>query len=195
MDMCEMIVEPPLDQRMGVPPTVLRQLASDFGKAFGIEAELVEPCAFERLEAGDLLYISSVGLINVQEGGDEFEAAEFDSHIVVVERVTRTSLTVINPDCKQVGSGFTYDSWGRMKIPASKLDSIWKTTRSDGVTTDRAAVLLRGTKKRGRHQKVHTLRTWWWWWWRWGFGGRIYLIFIHTHTHTHTHIHTYTNAG
>lgn len=164
---CEAILDPPLNEREGLCPQLLRDLASKFGRFFGLEAELVEPCTYGQLEAGDLLYINSVGLKNIQ-GGHEFEAAEFDSHIVVVERVTKNHLMVINPDCKQVGRDFTHYVWGRMKIRSSELESIWSTSRSDGVNTERAAVILRKrprdprlmralrqARKRGRDQQVH----------------------------------------
>ena len=141
-ELCNAVVGPTLNHRLGLRPTELRQLSKDAGINFGISAHLAEPCSFEVLQAGDLIYINSVGLKNLQ-GGYEYEASEYDSHIVVVEHVSRTSLTVINPDCKKVGKGFTHDSWGRMKIPAKKLDSIWSTTRSDGFTTKKAAVLIR----------------------------------------------------
>ena len=141
-EVCRAVEEPSLNRRIGLHPTALRELACKVGSRFGIEATLVEPCTYQELRPGDLIYLNSVGLKNLQ-GGYQYVDAEFDSHIVMVERATAEYLKVINPDCRQVGDDFHHDVWGRMHIAASDLDTIWKTSRVDGMTTKKVAVLLR----------------------------------------------------
>ena len=75
-----------------------------------------------------LLYVSSVELMNAQ-GCDQFELPVQDSHVVMLEKVRRNgTLVVINPDRKlnpHTGE-FIEDTWGRMLIPKSAIEQVWK---------------------------------------------------------------------
>jgi hypothetical protein len=132
----------PLRERPGLSPHELCALGTIVGQAHGITAMLSHPCKASELAAGDLMYVGSIPLKNAQ-GGVQYENAEFDSHIVMVERIEPECVIVINPDCRKCGTGFRHDKWGRMRIPFVELDTVWTTTRNDQTKTKRAAVLLR----------------------------------------------------
>ena len=105
-----------------------------------------ETCATSLLTPGMLLYVSSVELMNAQ-GCDQFELPAQDSHVVMLEKVRRNgTLVVINPDRKlNTPTGeFLEDTWGRMLIPKSTIEQVWKTVRHDNTTTRRCAI---GTQK------------------------------------------------
>jgi hypothetical protein len=132
----------PLRDRPGLSPDELCALATAVGQTHGMTAMLSQPCKVSDLAAGDLMYVGSIPLKNAQ-GGNEYEDAEFDSHIVMVESMEPQCVVVVNPDCRKCGAGFRHNIWGRMRIPLAQLETVWMTTRSDGTTTTRAAVLLR----------------------------------------------------
>jgi hypothetical protein len=101
-----------------------------------------ETCATSLLTPGMLLYVSSVELMNAQ-GCDQFELPAQDSHVVMLEKVRRNgTLVVINPDRKlNTPTGeFLEDTWGRMLIPKSTIEQVWKTVRHDNTTTRRCAI-------------------------------------------------------
>ena len=135
----------PLRDRPGLSPHELCALGTTVGQAHGITAMLSHPCKASELAAGDLMYVGSIPLKNAQ-GGVQYENAEFDSHIVMVERIEPECVIVIDPDCRKCGTGFRHDKWGRMRIPFVELDTVWMTTRNDQTKTKRAAVLLRERK-------------------------------------------------
>jgi hypothetical protein len=133
-----------LRDRLGMSPSELCALSAIVGQSHGLQAKLREPCSVEELARGDLMYVKSVALKNAQ-GGVQFEAAEYDSHIVMVESFERNAIVVINPDCRKSGRGFRHDGFGRMRIPLvpELLNEVWCSLRRDGIKTTRAAVLLR----------------------------------------------------
>lgn len=131
-----------LCDRGGISPEELCALSATVGLPYGLHARVCEPCEVSELEAGDLMYVSSIALKNAQ-GAVQFEDAQYDSHIVMVERIEATTIVVINPDCRKCGSGYRHDVWGRMRISVSDVDNVWKSTRIDGTHTCKAAVLLR----------------------------------------------------
>ena len=69
------------------------------------------------------MYVSSIALKNAQ-GGVQYEDAEYDSHVVMVESIESTGIVVINPDCRKSGRGFRHDIWGRMRISHLHLDKV-----------------------------------------------------------------------
>jgi len=132
---------PSIAERGGLLPEELCELS---GACFGdgTHVTVASPCLAHQLRPGDLMYVSSVVLKNIQ-GGCQYEESPMDSHIVMVERITAKHITVINPDCRVYGRGFKHYTWGRMHIKKEHLPQVWKTTRADGHKTTRAAVLLR----------------------------------------------------
>jgi hypothetical protein len=134
-------------KRVGMAPYELRDLAMLF-----VEPELVatlqHPCSVDDLRRGDLIYVNSIALKNAQ-GGVQYEDSVVDSHIVLVERVSSEGVFVINPDCRRSGTGFQHNKWGRMVIKIDLLEQVWQSTREDGSTTVRAAVLLRPSTAAG----------------------------------------------
>jgi hypothetical protein len=133
-----------LRDSFGIGPEELCALSAKAGMTYGLHARVVEPCDVSELEAGDLMYVSSIALKNAQ-GCVQFEDAKTDSHIVMVERIEPNTITVINPDCRRCGHGFQNNKWGRMHISKYDVDKVWMSTRGNGTHTCKAAVLLRGS--------------------------------------------------
>jgi large subunit ribosomal protein L40e len=126
----------------GISPGELFALSATAGHPHGLQAKLVEPAKVTELMPGDLIYVGSIPLINAQ-GGQQYENAEHDSHIVMVESNGLAGLVVINPDCKKAGKQIRLGKWGRMLISPEHLDKVWMSNRHDGTHTRRAAVQLR----------------------------------------------------
>ena len=105
--------------------------------------EAHHPADVSDLQAGALLHVRSVPLLNAQ-GGNQYEEPDQDTHIVVVESVSETGcVTVINPDRRKCGKGFRHDIWGRMIIHPDHLPGVWQSKRADGSLTTRAMTLPR----------------------------------------------------
>ena len=131
---------PSLAERGGLRPEEICALVACCDD--GTEATVASPCLVHQLRPGDLMYVSSVVLKNIQ-GGCEYEESPVDAHIVMVERSTPKGITVINPDCRKYGRGFKHYTCGRMCIATGNLRQVWKTRGTSGLETTRAAVLLR----------------------------------------------------
>ena len=133
-----------LRKKKGMSPIELGELASALLPSHHWSVFTNESCTLEDLRPGDLIWVSSIELINAQSG-IQFELSDTDSHIVVVEKIDTSTGTiiVINPDCRKKGKGFSYNKWGRMLIPEASIGSVWQSVRADGSSTDKAAVLLR----------------------------------------------------
>ena len=131
---------PSLAVRRGLPPEEICALVACCDD--GIDATVASPCLVHQLRPGDLMFVSSVVLKNIQ-GGCQYEESPADTHIVMVERSTPKGITVINPDCRKYGRGFKHHTCGRMCITKGNLRHVWKTTGTGGHNTIRAAVLLR----------------------------------------------------
>ena len=58
---------------------------------------LRHPCTTTELTPGSLLYVDCIALKNAQ-GRCQYESADVNSHVVVVERISDDALVVINPD-------------------------------------------------------------------------------------------------
>ena len=130
-----------LAEMKGISPVEMLQLCNTVGRSMGYQAVLEHPCAMSRLSVGTIMYVDSIALKNCQ-GDIQFESAAFDSHIVTVESINATEIVLISPDCRRSGRGFRHDIWGRMKLRVTQLDEVWKTTRQDGLKTEKAAVFL-----------------------------------------------------
>ena len=126
----------------GLPPAKFAQLCVHVCSQWGYTATFHETCSVSLLTPGMLLYVSSVELMNAQ-GCDQFELPMQDSHVVMLEKVRRNgTLVVINPDRKlntRTGE-FLEDTWGRMLIPQSAIEQVWKTIRHDNTTTRRCSI-------------------------------------------------------
>ena len=106
---------------------------------------LVEPASVGMLQPGTLIYVRSslmchFALPNVfGPPEDPFAPEEPESHIVMVEDVGDNMVTVINPDTSTQGGD---QQWGRFTFTWGQLHQVWHTTRHDGSTTDRVAIIL-----------------------------------------------------
>ena len=139
MSIIQCVKSPTLKERRGLAPSELCALATSFVKSTGLVGTLQHPCSVGDVRPGDLIYVSSIALKNSQ-GLAQYEDSIIDSHVVLVERVSREGVVVINPDCRNKGRSFQHDVWGRMVIPYDKLESVWRSVRVDGSVTLRAAV-------------------------------------------------------
>ena len=119
------------DMVTGITP---RQLVRLIRAALSKKAVVISACASNRLKTGALMWVTSVGLKNLQ-GLCEFEEAnEPDTHIVLVENVTETEIIVINPDtrpttkCTRSTNSeclcFNDGKWGRMRIARKDLPRV-----------------------------------------------------------------------
>ena len=129
----------------GLPPAKFAQLCVHVCSKWGYTATFHETCAASLLTPGMLLYVSSVELMNAQ-GCDQFELPVQDSHVVMLEEVRHNgTLVVINPDRKlNLRNGeFIEDTWGRMLIPKSSIEKVWKTVRHDNTRTTHCAIAIR----------------------------------------------------
>ena len=129
----------------GLPPAKFAQLCVHVCSQWGYTATFHETCSVSLLTPGMLLYVSSVELMNAQ-GCDQFELPMQDSHVVMLEKVRHNgTLVVINPDRKlnsRTGE-FIEDTWGRMLIPKSSMEQVWKTVRHDNTRTTHCAIAIR----------------------------------------------------
>jgi hypothetical protein len=130
-----------LSERLGISGDELCALGNLVATPYGLQAEFIQHCTLSQLNPGDLIYVGSIPLKNAQ-GGVQFEEADYDSHVVMVEATQPDAVVVINPDCRRSGRGFMHNNYGRMVLPASSLDKVWMTTRADGTRTCKAAVLF-----------------------------------------------------
>ena len=128
----------------GLPPAKFAQLCEHVSSQWGYTATFHETCAASLLTPGMLLYVSSVELMNAQ-GCDQFELPVQDSHVVMLEEVRHNgTLVVINPDRRlnsRTGE-FIEDTWGRMLIPKSSIEQVWKTVRHDNTRTTHCAIAI-----------------------------------------------------
>ena len=129
----------------GLPPAKFAQLCVHVCSQWGYTATFHETCSVSLLTPGMLLYVSSVELMYAQ-GCDQFELPMQDSHVVMLEKVRHDgTLVVINPDRKlnsRTGE-FIEDTWGRMLIPKSSMEQVWKTVRHDNTRTTHCAIAIR----------------------------------------------------
>ena len=108
------IESPPLSDRKGLAPEELERLCQLMlkgpGRKLQCTATLRRKCNMDDLHPGDLMYISSVALLNAQGGNQYEEDSDWDSHIVMVETIDHGAavITVINPDCRKCGRGFVF---------------------------------------------------------------------------------------
>ena len=141
----------------GLPPAALTLLCAHVCNETGYTVTFHETCASSDLSPGMLLYVSSVELMNVQ-GRDQFELPTQDSHVVMLEKVHRNgTLVVINPDRKlntRTGE-FIQDAWGRMSIPKSSIEQVWKTVGHDNTRTTRCAIGIKIKQKDDDDCTVH----------------------------------------
>jgi len=151
-------------EAVGLSPVELCALSAIAARPYGLRAQVCEPCDDKQLAAGDMIYVNSIAMKNGHNqgrgSGVQYEDAEPNSHIVMVETITPTTIYVINPDCRGGGyrGSFRADIWGRMLIHRNDLDKIWNCTRSDGTRLCRAAVLLRA-KTTGKRVSLYTSQT------------------------------------
>jgi hypothetical protein len=114
---------------------------------------LVELASVGMLRPGTLIYVRSslmchFALPNVFDPPEHpFTPQEPESHIVMVEGVGDNTVTVINPDTGTTGED---QQWGRFTVTWDQLYQVWHTTRHDGSTTERVAIILEpGKSMRG----------------------------------------------
>ena len=114
---------------------------------------LVELASVDMLRPGTLIYVRSslmchFALPNVFDPPEHpFTPQEPESHIVMVEGVGDNTVTVINPDTGTTGED---QQWGRFTVTWGQLYQVWHTTRHDGSTTERVAIILEpGKSMRG----------------------------------------------
>jgi hypothetical protein len=123
------ILHPPM---LGIPPNILVALA------------ISQQAAVDSLQAGDVLYVSGVALLNVGLAPEsQFELPDTDSHVVAVESIDVGSrqVTIINPDRRKAGrTGFMHGVSGRFVLTFQQLESVWQSVRSDGTSTSRCLI-------------------------------------------------------
>ena len=124
---------------LGTPPDILVAISCTVQPAI-----ITNDLDVESLQKGDVLYVSGVALLNVGLADSfQFELPDTDSHVVAVESIDVHSrqVTIINPDRRKAGrSGFMIGVCGRFVLTAKQLDSVWNSTRSDGIKTSRCMI-------------------------------------------------------
>jgi hypothetical protein len=106
-----------------------------------LRCELIASATIHKLCAGSLVYVNgaalaSICLPTVFNAPDDMESA--NSHIVMVEAVSKDGITIINPD---TGCDGQDKEWGRFIISVEEMESVWKTIRHDMSTTEHTAII------------------------------------------------------
>ena len=129
------------DLNGGLSPAELHDLVSMLLQhaPCGLQCILVEPATVQVLQPGSLIHVSGTALAHTCLPELFQEVPGPDSHIVMVESVEHSTITVINPD---VGTSGGDQQWGRFVISHADLMRVWRTVRHDLSETCRAAVIL-----------------------------------------------------
>ena len=128
----------------GLSPEQLLAVGSLVAGTVDVHCELITHATVEQLRRGSILFVESVALKNAQNRQQYEDDPVSDSHLVMVEAIHADHLVVINPDTAldESGNGFKDKHHGRMQLPFSELENVWKSRRVGGTITTKAALVL-----------------------------------------------------